>query len=123
MRCLSLEKRELHSAASSEIIAGDRSEVKRLVQSVTTWILQDPCITIATLFYQPGRKGKPYFGVFLYTGCSQILTSETDGIVTNLSIRAPALVERTRRHCVAQDIYAEYDAVYQRFGDTCCVHY
>jgi len=56
MRCLSLEKIELHSSASSEMITGDRSEVKRLVKLVTTWIFEDPCIMIVHSLLS-GRKG------------------------------------------------------------------
>jgi hypothetical protein len=123
MRCLSLEKIELHSSTSSEMITGDRSEVKRHVNLVTTWIFEDPCITIVHSLLSGRKGGEIVFRWFLYTECSQILTSEIDGVVTGLQITSPALVGRTGRHYVTRDVYAEYDAVYQCFGDTCCVHH
>jgi hypothetical protein len=105
------------------MITGDRSEVKRLVKLVTTWIFEDPCIMIVQSLLSGRKGGEIVFRVFfLYTGCSQILTSETDGVVKILQMRSPALVGRAGRHYAVRDIYAEYDAVYQRFGDTYCVH-
>ena len=91
MRRLSSEKTELHGCASSEVITGDRSEVKRLAKLVTTWILEDPCIMIVHSLLSGWKGGEIVYRCFLYTGCSQILASETDGVVTSLPIRSLAL--------------------------------
>jgi len=82
MRCLSLEKTELHSTALSEMITGDRSEVKRLVKLVTTCDPRGPMYHDSSLsFIKQEGKGNRISVFFLYTGCSQILASETNRVV------------------------------------------
>jgi len=73
------------------MITGDRSEVKRLVKLVKTWIFEDPCIMIVHSLLSDRKGGEIVFRwVFFYAGCSQILTSKTDGVVTSLQIRSSA---------------------------------
>jgi len=48
------------------MITGDRSEVKRLVQLVTTWILEDPCIMIVHSLLSGRKGGEIVFPCFLY---------------------------------------------------------
>jgi hypothetical protein len=106
------------------MITGDRSEVKQTSCAFSNNL--DPRGPIdhdsPLSFIRQERRGNRIPVFFVYTGCSQILASDTDGVLTSLPIVSLALVGRTGRHYVAREIYAEYDAAYQRFGDTCCVH-
>ena len=105
--CLSLAKTELHNSASPEKIAGDRSEVKRLVTSATTWILQDRCIMIAYTLLWSWKGGETVFRgffciqdvhkivfciqdvhkIFLYTRCSQNCFFFVYSMFTNFGVR------------------------------------
>lgn len=104
MRCLSLEKMELHSSASSEMITGDRSEVKRSCEVSNNLNQRGPMHYDSPLSFisQKGRGNR---------------------ISVYFVHRVLKKFGRTGRHYVARDIYAEYDAVFQRFVDTYCVRH
>ena len=121
---LSLEKIGLHSSASTEMIAGDRPEVKRLVKLVTALILEDPCLMVVhSVLSNSQASSEIVFQCILCIKCRSIRA-----VVTRLSIRSIALVPhngisvlRALYSATQRISHVQYDAVYRRFGGTCCV--